>query len=338
MQLQITLNSYILAEPLWLLLLLLLPLLMYWYRKGIGRRHVTLQVSRMQAMKGVKTWVVYARNWIQALRWIAIVLIIIALARPQQFWREEQIEADAIDIMIAMDISASMLSRDFRPDRLSAAKEMAAGFVGRRPYDRMGLVLFSGGAFTQCPLTNDRRVLQAFINNIQTGRLPDGTAIGMGLATSIQHLKDSPSKSRIVLLITDGENNSGELGPLTAAAIAKALGIRVYTIGIGTDGVVESPVSQNMDGSYQFAPRQMSLDTGLLKGIAGTTHGIFYRARSSDDLRAIYSEIESLEKTKVVRSTVRRSTDMFFWFLNVAFCLLVLELLLRWGPLRVITV
>ena len=330
--------SFTFAEPLWLLFLLLLPVLMRRYRKDAGKRHVTLQVSRLSAMKGIKTWVVYARNWIQSLRWIAITLIIIALARPQQLWHEDKIEADAIDIMMVMDVSASMLSRDFLPDRLSVAREMAAGFVSRRPYDRLGLVIFSGGAFTQCPLTNDRRVLQAFINNVQAGRLPDGTAIGMGLATAVEHLRNSQSKSRIAILITDGENNAGDLGPLTAAAIAKALGIRVYTIGIGSDGIVQSPVRQNRDGSYLFAPRQMTFDTQLLENVADMTQGKFYRAKTPQDLEGIYAEIESLEKTKVVNTTFRRTADMFFWFLNAAFCLLVLEMLLRWGPLRVITV
>lgn len=329
--------AFTFAEPLWLLSLLLLPALMYLYRKEARKRHVTLQVSRLQAMKGIKTWVVYARNWIQSLRWIALCLIMIAMARPQQLWHEEKIEADAIDIMMVLDVSASMLTRDFRPDRLSVAKEMAISFVSRRPYDRLGLVYFSGGAFTQCPLTNDRRLIQAFINNVQVGRLPDGTAIGMGLATAVHHLDNSESKSKIVLLVTDGENNAGELGPLTAASIARSLGVRVYVIGIGTEGIVQSPVRQNRDGSYQFAPRQMSFNTRMLEEIATMTLGKFYRARTSADLEDIYSEIESLEKTKVVNTTVRRTSEMFFWFLNAAFCLLILEMLLRWGPLRVIT-
>ncbi|MBP6827431.1 MAG: VWA domain-containing protein [Saprospiraceae bacterium] len=330
-------KSFTFAEPLWLLLLLLLPVLMYRYRREARYRHVTLQVSRLQAMKGIKTWVVYARNWIQYVRWIAIALMMIAMARPQKLWFEDKVEADAIDIMMVMDVSASMLTKDFRPDRLTVAKEMATAFVGRRPYDQLGLILFSGGAFTQCPLTNDRRVLQALIKNVQTGRLPDGTAIGMGLATAVRHLENSRSKSKIVLLITDGENNAGDLGPLSAAAIAKALGVRVYTIGIGSDGIVQSPIAQNRDGSYRFAPRQMSFDTQLLEQIASATRGKFYRARSAADLEGIYSEIESLEKTKVVNTTFRRTADMFFWFLNAAFCLLVLEMLLRWGPLRVVT-
>ena len=326
------------AQPLWLLLLLLLPLLMYQYKRNTRKRHVTLQVSRLQAMKGIKTWVVYARNWIQLFRWITLATVIIAMARPQLLWHEDSIEAEAIDIMLVMDVSPSMLSKDFSPDRLSVAKEMAIGFISRRPYDRLGLVAFSGGAFTQCPLTNDRRILQAFVNNLQAGRLPDGTAIGMGIATATQHLDKSESKSKIILLLTDGENNAGDLGPLNAAAIAKALGVRVYTIGLGSEGLVLSPSYQNRDGSFAFAQRKMEFDTKLLEEIASISLGKFYRARTAADLKGIYSEIETLEKTKVSTVSLKRTTELFFWFLNAAFCLLVLEMLLRWGPLRVITV
>jgi Ca-activated chloride channel family protein len=289
-------------------------------------------------MKGIKTWVVYARNWIQFLRWATFATIIIAMARPQLLWHEQEIEAEAIDIMLVMDVSPSMLSKDFQPSRLSVAKEMAISFVGRRPYDRIGLVLFSGGAFTQCPLTNDRRILQAFIKNIQVGRLPDGTAIGMGIATATQHLDKSESKSKIILLVTDAENNAGDLGPLKSAAIAKALGVRIYSIGIGSEGVVMSPSYQNSDGSFAFAAREMTFDSQILNEMATISNGRFFRAKNVTDLQGIYAEIEQLEKTKVKSLEVRKTTELFFWFLNAAFCLLVLEMMLRWGPLRVITV
>lgn len=326
------------AQPYWLLLLLLLPVLMYKYRQAALMRHVALQVSRQSAMRGVKTWVVYARKWIQAVRWIVMVLLIVAMARPQKRWYEEKIEAEALDIMLVMDISPSMLTKDFRPDRLTVAKQMAGDFVSRRQYDRLGLVVFSGGAFTQCPLTNDRRILQAFINNLQVGRLKDGTAIGMGIATAVNHLKDSQAKSKVVILLTDSENNAGEIGPIRAAEIAQVLGVRVYTIGLGTDGTVMSPTYQNMDGSFAFAARAMTLDTRLMEDVARITGGRFYRARTSDDLKGIYTEIDRLEKTKITTTAVRQTLDLYFWLLDAAFCLLVLEMLLRWGPLRVITV
>lgn len=326
------------AQPLWLLLLLLLPWLIYRYRQAAGQRHVTLQVSRQAAMKGVKTWVVYARNWLQALRWLVLVLLIVAMARPQLLWYEDKTEAEATDILLVMDISPSMLTQDFAPDRLTVAKQVANDFVTRRPYDRVGLVAFSGGAFTQCPLTNDRRLLQAFINNLQVGKLKDGTAIGMGIATAVFHLKDSQSPSKIVILLTDGENNTGEIGPIRAAEMAHSLGVRVYTVGIGKDGVVLSPSRRNYDGTFAFAPREMHFDSTLLLDVARLTQGQFYRAFSSDDLRGIYAQIDRLEKAKVTISKVDHTTELFFWLLDIAFCLLVLELFLRWGPLRVITV
>ncbi len=289
-------------------------------------------------MKGVKTWVVYARSWLQAVRWLVLVLLIAAMARPQLLWYEDQTEAEAMDILLVMDISPSMLTRDFTPDRLSVAKKVANDFVTRRPFDRLGLVAFSGGAFTQCPLTNDRRLLQGFINNLQVGRLPDGTAIGMGIATAIHHLKDSPSPGKVVIVLTDGENNSGEIGPIQAAEMARALGVRVYTVGIGTEGVVLSPSRRNYDGSYAFAQREMHFDSTLLSEVARLSKGRFYRAYSSQDLRAIYAQIDELEKAKITINKVEQKTELFFWLLDAAFCLLVLELFLRWGPLRVITV
>ena len=326
------------AQPLWLLLLLLLPGLMIQYRREARRRHVTLQVSRLKAMRGVKTWVVYARNWIQYIRWVVFALVVISMARPQLLWHEEEVVAESVDIMLVMDASPSMLSKDFLPDRLSVAKEMAVSFVSRRPHDQLGLVLFSGGAFTQCPLTSDRRILQAFINNIQVGRLPDGTATGMGIATALWHLDKSKSKGKMILLITDGEHNAGDLGPLTAAAAAKALGIPVYVVGLGSDGMVMSPVQQGPLGTYSFASREMTFNTKLLEQLATTSGGVFYRAKNIADLENIYDEVESLEKTKVTKKAVKRTSELFFWFLNAAFCLLLLELSLRWGPLRVITV
>ncbi|MCE7923863.1 MAG: VWA domain-containing protein [Haliscomenobacteraceae bacterium CHB4] len=325
------------AQPYWLLLLLLLPVLMYGYRRTANNRHVALQVSRQAAMRGVKTWVVYARKWIQALRWLVLALLIVAMARPQKRWYEEKIEAEALDIMLVMDISPSMLTKDFKPDRLTVAKQMANDFASRRQYDRIGLVVFSGGAFTQCPLTNDRRILQAFINNLQVGRLKDGTAIGMGIATAVNHLKDSEAKSKVAIVLTDSEQNAGEVGPVKAAAIAKALGVKVYTIGLGTEGTVMSPTYQNFDGSFDFAARTMTFDTKLLEEVARLSGGQFYRARTSDDLKGIYTEIDRLEKTKITSAAVRRTLDYFFWLLDAAFCLLVLEMLLRWGPLRVVT-
>lgn len=271
------------------------------------------------------------------LRWAALGFLVLAMARPQKKWEQEKIKADALDIVLALDISPSMLSRDFDPDRLSVAKRVAIDFVEKRPYDRLGLVAFSAEAFTQCPLTTDRRVVQAFIRELQTGRLEDGTAIGMGLATAVNRLKDSPSRSKVVILLTDGENNAGYISPMQAAEIAQSLGVRVYTVGIGTEGVVMSPAQRLPDGSYAFAPRHMMFDTDLLREIAKVTDGKFYRAYSEQDLEGIYAEIDRLEKTKIEVSMVRRTTDYFHWFIGAAAALLLLEMLGQWWLFRTIT-
>lgn len=283
-------------------------------------------------------WRTQVRPRLPLLRWLALVLLIVAMARPQRHWQEEKVEADAVDIMLSLDISPSMLSKDFDPDRLAVAKRVAIDFVEKRPFDRLGLVAFSAEAFTQCPLTTDRHMVQKFIQGLQLGRLQDGTAIGLGLATAVNRLKDSDALSKVVILLTDGENNAGEeMRPMRAAEIAQALGIRVYTVGIGTDGIVLSPSQRNIDGSYAFAPRQMAFDTELLRQIAATTKGKFYRAYSESDLEGIYADIDQLEKTKVEITTVARIQDWFQWFIAVAALLLLIETLLRWGMLRSVT-
>lgn len=321
------------AQPAWLLLLLLLPLLAQRQRR---MKSPTLRLA--QAGSVIANWRTQARPGLPMLRWLALALLVVALARPQRLWQEEKVQADGLDIVLALDISPSMLSKDFDPDRLAVAKRVAIEFVENRPYDRLGLVAFSAEAFTQCPLTTDRRMVQKFIRDLQMGRLQDGTAIGLGLATAVNRLKDSPARSKVVILLTDGENNAGEeMRPMRAAEIAQSLGVRVYTIGIGTDGVVLSPAQRNPDGSYIFAPRQMSFDTELLRQIATVTNGKFYRAYSESDLEGIYAEIDLLEKTKVEVTTLQRIQDWFTWFVGAAVVLLLLEMLLRWGLLRSVT-
>lgn len=327
-----------LAQPLWLLLLFLLPMLFWRQRRmGPGQRLVLLMPDR-EALRGGISWRVSVRRWLPGMRWIALALLALAMARPQQRWEERKIKADAVDIMLALDISPSMLSRDFDPDRLTVAKQVAVDFVENRPYDRLGLVAFSAEAFTQCPLTTDRRIVQQFLRDLQVGRLEDGTAVGMGLATAVNRLKDSPSKSKVVILLTDGENNAGYISPLKAAEIAQTLGVRVYTVGIGTNGIVMSPARRNPDGSYDYAPRQMEFNTDLLGEIATMTGGKFYRAWSEEELQGIYSEIDRLEKTKIEVSVVRHQTDFFHWLVGFAAALLLLEALLRWTLLRSVTI
>jgi Ca-activated chloride channel homolog len=325
-----------LTQPLWLALFLLFPLL-YWRTRNMRGNRAQSVLKTTSAPLPMRTWRSRLRVWLPLFRWIAVGCMILALARPQRRWQEEKVTADAVDIMLALDISPSMLTKDFDPDRLTVAKNVAASFVEKRPHDRIGLVAFSAEAFTQCPLTSDTRVVRTFIQELSIGRLEDGTAIGMGLATAVNRLKDSPSKSKIVILLTDGENNAGYIQPQQAADLAAALGIRVYTVGIGTEGVALSPSARNSDGSYIFAPRQMYFNTDLLRQMAQSTQGKFYRAYSEADLSEIYGEIDRLEKTKVEVQTVRRSKDYFEWLLAIATALILLEILLRWAFMRSVT-
>ena len=290
------------------------------------------------ALGGGFSWRVLLRGWLPTMRWLALGLLAIAMARPQRLWQEQKIQADAVDIVLALDISPSMLSRDFEPDRLEVAKRVASEFVANRPYDRLALVAFSAEAFTQCPLTTDRRIVQQFLRDLEVGRLEDGTAIGMGLATAINRLKDSPSKSKVVILLTDGEDNAGYIAPIQAAEIAKTLGVRVYTVGIGTNGIVMSPARRYPDGTYDYAPRRMEFDTDLLVDIASLTGGKFYRAWSEDELKGIYAEIDQLEKTKMDITTIRRTTEYFHWLVGAAALLVLVEAVLRWSVLRSITI
>jgi Ca-activated chloride channel family protein len=318
-----------LAAPFWLLLLL--PLAWLMRRK---QRQNALRLPQASSGSIGESWRSRTRGRLSWLRWMALIALIIAMARPQLKWNEEKVKADALDIVLSMDISPSMLSRDFEPDRLTVSKQVAADFVENRPHDRIGLVAFSAEAFTQCPLTTDKKVVKSFIQELTVGRLEDGTAIGMGLATAVNRLKDSPSKSKVVVLITDGENNAGYIAPVQAAEMANTMGIRVYTVGIGTEGVVMSPAQRNPDGSYSFAPRYMRFDTEMLEKMAAATGGRFYRARSERDLKYIYDEIDRLEKTKIEVSTIRRTTDYFHWFISAAVVFILLELLSTWLFLR----
>ncbi len=273
---------------------------------------------------GGNTWRVRARRLPIYFEWIALALFAVALCRPQWSRYTEEAEAEAVDIMLALDISPSMLSRDFRPDRLQVAKNVLIEFVQNRPYDRLGLVAFAAEAFTQCPLTTDRRVLQQYLTALEVGRLQDGTAIGMGLATAVHRLRKSAARSKVVVLVTDGENNEGYISPTQAADFARQYGIRVYAVGIGTEGIVLSPSSRNPDGSYEFAPRAMTFDTQLLKKMADTTGGKFYRAYSPQDLQDIYTAIDRLEKTKIKTTSTRKIVEIGPWLVFAGIVLLLL--------------
>lgn len=296
---------------------------------------------RMSSLEGVKS----TRNMLRpvlvhvlfGLRLAALTIGIVAMSRPQILSHEEKRETQGIDIVIAIDISASMLARDFKPDRLEAAKELAKEFISERPNDRIGLVVFAGEAFAQCPLTLDHNVLVQLLDDVQTGILEDGTAIGSGLGTAINRLKDSKANSKVVILLTDGVNNTGEMDPRTAAVIASQNSIRVHTIGVGTRGKAYSPVAMGFDGRYIFDYVDVEIDEALLQEVSGQTGGNYYRATDNESLRQVYSKIDELEKSIVAVSTLPKPLDLFPLLLIGPFVLLTVELMVRYTLLRTLT-
>jgi Ca-activated chloride channel family protein len=264
---------------------------------------------------------------------VAFTALVVALARPQTSNTSESIDSEGIDIVLAIDISGSMLAQDLQPDRLEAAKRVAMNFVDSRISDRIGLVIFSGESFTQCPITTDHGVLKNQIAQVKSGMLQDGTAIGMGLATSVERLRTSKAKSKVIILLTDGVNNNGLIDPLTALEIAKAFKIRVYTIGVGTIG--KAPVPMTMpDGSIQMQMQDVQLDEPLMKKISVETGGKYFRATSNKELENIYGEIDKLEKTKVEITSYKRFAEHFFTLAMLALACMLLEVVLRYTVFR----
>lgn len=261
------------------------------------------------------------------LRIIAFAFLIIVLARPQSTEHWQNVTTEGIDIMIALDISSSMLARDFQPDRLEASKDVAIEFISGRPDDRIGLVVFAGESFTQCPLTSDHSVLINFFHDVESGMIEDGTAIGNGLATSISRLKDSKAIGKVIILLTDGVNNRGEIAPKTAAEIAKIFGIRVYTVGVGTMGMAPYPVNTPFGIKYQNM--KVEIDEKVLKEVALATDGRYFRATDNRKLKEIYKQIDQLEKSKIEVKEVSRRKEEFAGFALIAFFLLVAEGLFR---------
>ncbi|NMA73382.1 MAG: VWA domain-containing protein [Bacteroidales bacterium] len=309
------------------LLLLLIPYII-WYILKYYRSQATLQISDARVYahtpKSYKNYIVHLPF---ALRILALTLIIIVLARPQRTdsWKNSEIEG--IDIMLTVDASTSMLAEDLQPNRLEAAKDVAAEFLNGRPNDNIGLVIFAGEAFTQCPLTSDHAVVLNLFENIQAGIIEDGTAIGMGIANAVTRLKDSKAKSKVIILLTDGSNNRGEISPLTAAEIAKTFDIRIYTIGVGTNGVAPYPYPVGNTVKYMNVP--VEIDEETLKQIAGVTNGKYFRATSTDKLKEIYSEIDQLEKTKLHVKEFSSKSEEYQLFALIAFLLILAEVILR---------
>ncbi len=323
-------------NPELLLLLLLLPLLVYWYLRRRRERYATIRMSTLSALSDVNSWRGRLRAALPILRALAFVALVVALARPREMRQEEEVKAEAIDIVLVMDLSSSMLAQDFEPDRLEVSKKVAAEFVDKRAYDRIGLAVFAGEAFTQCPLTTDHRIVKGFLRELQCGLLEDGTAIGEGLATAVNRLRESEAKSKVVILLTDGVNNAGYIKPLTAAEIAEEFGVKVYTVGVGSTGDALTPVSRRSDGRYVFGLARVEIDEALLQQIAQQTGGRYFRATSAETLQQIYAEIDQLEKTEIDVTVYRRYSEYFHVFVGWGLLFLVLEIVLRYTFLRTI--
>ena len=324
------------ANPRLLWLLLLVPALILWYILRHKRQEASLSFSDLKGfVKLPKTWKAYLRHLLFALKMVALALLIVALARPQSSSTNSTSNIEGIDIVMAMDVSGSMLARDLKPDRLTAAKNVASDFVKNRPGDRMGLVIFSGESFTQVPLTTDHGVMLNMLAEMKNGLIDDGTAIGDGLATAISRLKDSEAVSKVVILLTDGMNNAGSVDPYTAAEIAKLYGIRVYTIGVGSYGTAPYPV-QTPFGT-QMQQMKVEIDEKLLSNMAGMTGGKYFRATSNQKLDEIYDEIDKLERSKIEVTEFRRLHEEFYPLVAWALALLLLEFLLRKTIFRTLT-
>ena len=321
------------ANPLLLWLLIIIPILIFLYsfRDTLG----SIYISSAENFSGMKkSFKEYMKQILFALKLIATALLILALARPQSTTSWKNISTEGIDIVLAMDISASMLAQDFKPNRLEASKEVAIDFVDARPNDRIGLIIFSGESFTQCPLTTDHAIIKNLMGDIKTGMIADGTAIGMGLATSVSRIKESKAKSKVVILLTDGVNNMGAVAPQTAADIAKAFGIRVYTIGVGTKGKAKAPVAMYPNGQYVFDYVPVEIDEKMLQNIADLTGGKYFRATNNSKLASIYKEIDRMEKTIVEERKHTRRTEEFFPFALTAGILLLFNFTMKNTLLR----
>ncbi len=315
-------------------LVILIPMII-WYILKDEKSHTSIQISSLRAFNvqpiGFKH---ILRHVVFGIRMLIIALLIVILARPQSTSKWEDSTTEGIDIVIALDISSSMLARDFEPDRLEASKNVAVEFISGREYDRIGLVVFSGESFTQCPLTTDHAVLINLFQEIKQGLIEDGTAIGMGLATSINRLKDSEAKSKVVILLTDGVNNMGSIDPITAAQIAKSLGIRVYTVGVGRNGYAPYPV-QTMFG-VQYQNMEVQIDEKMLKEISSLTDGKYFRATNNQKLIDIYKEIDKLEKSKVDVKKFSSKNDEYIPLALIIAALLLFDIIIRNTVLRTI--
>ncbi len=324
------------AYPAFFYALILVPLLVAWYfwrgRKGTAPLSLSGFENLDDKRDSARIWM---RHVLALLRMAVITLLIVVLARPQSSNQWEQVTTEGIDVVMCMDVSGSMRAMDFKPNRLEASKNVGIEFVNARQNDRFGLVVFAGESFTQCPMTTDRAVVINFMKDIDFGVIEEGTAIGMGLATAVNRIKDSKAKSKVIILLTDGVNNRGDVGPVTAAELAAGFGIRVYTIGVGSQGNAPMPV-QDMFGRTIMQNMPVEIDEDVLKVIAETTDGSYFRATDNNKLREIYQEIDQLEKTRLDVKQFSKKKEEYFPFLLAALLILLTEILLRYTLFRTI--
>ena len=310
-------------------LLLVLPIITAWYIYRLKKSTPTVRLSTLSYFSGLKTeGKTTLRHSLFIFRLLALGSLIVAFARPQSSASWQDISTEGIDIIMSIDISGSMLAQDFKPDRLEASKEVALEFIEDRPNDRIGLVVYAGESFTQCPLTTDHAVLKNLFGDIQNGMIEDGTAIGLGLANAVNRLKDSDAKSKVVILLTDGVNTAGTIPPLTAAEIAKTFGVRVYTIGVGTNGKAPFPM-RNQFGQIQMQAIDVNIDENTLIEIAEMTDGRYFRATDKQKLKEVYQQIDKLEKSKINVTEFRKKSEEFKPWVFIALLFLIVEFILR---------
>jgi Ca-activated chloride channel family protein len=324
-------NNFEFLNPEFLWLLILIPFLAVWYFFMRKKDVAVLTIPSVKGFKATTSILSKLKPVLSLLRILALAAIIVALARPRNVSVSKKTKTNrGIDIVMAIDVSASMLARDLKPNRLEALKKVAVDFVDRRPNDRIGIVVYAGESFTQTPITSDKNIVKRTISELKWGQLEGGTAIGMGLGSGVNRLKESKAKSKVIILLTDGVNNSGNIDPRTATELAKELGIKVYTIGIGTNGMADFPWSKDpRTGQLNFRKQQVEIDEALLKEIAKETQGKYFRATNNTSLKEIYDEIDKLEKTKIEEFKYYNYQEMYRDLVFLAIGFLLLEFILR---------
>ncbi len=318
-------------NPEFLWLFILIPLIAIWFFFSRKKESATLSMPNVKGFKGAGSFLPKLKPLLYLLRLLAFSALIIALARPRNVAVSKKTKSNkGIDIVMAVDVSASMLAKDLKPNRLEALKKVAVDFVNRRPNDRIGIVVYAGESFTQTPITSDKSIVKRTISELKWGQLEGGTAIGMGLGSAVNRLKESKAKSKVIILLTDGVNNSGFVDPKTATELAKELNIKVYTIGIGTNGMAPFPWSKDpRTGKLSFRNQQVEIDETLLKHIASETEGKYFRATNNTKLKAIYDEIDKLEKTKIEEFKYYKYTEKYRFLVLLAGIFLLLEFILK---------